>query len=286
MMVTVGHGLHTYDVVHGWGTLPPGWSLGPVAAVTVDADDNVYVVNRSERPVIVLSREGDYLRSWGTGRFKSVHGIAFARDGSLWLADRGDHTVKNFSTAGAHLRTLGLPDTPAPEGEPFNGPTDVAVAANGDLYVSDGYGNNRVHVFRSDGVYLKSWGDAGVGEGDFNLPHSIAIHRDGRVMVADRENHRIQVFDLDGKHLDTWTDFIQPAGLHVGRDGTVYVAELRNRVTMVDPWGRIIARWGRRPSTEPGLFVAPHAVCVDSHGDLYVGEVDDVGRIQKFARVT
>ena len=283
MAVTVGSGNHVYEVAEDWAKLPAGWEFTQVAGLAVDTEDNVFVFNRSEHPVVVLDRNGHYRRSWGEGRFPCAHGMCFARDGSLWLADSQDHTVKHFSAAGAHLQTLGTGGVPGAEGEPFNRPTDVAAAPNGDLYVSDGYGNSRVHVYNSRGEYLKSWGRPGVGNGGFNLPHNIWVHTDGRVFVSDRENHRIQIFDLDGKHLDTWTDFIQPTDIYIAA-GAIYVAELRNRVTILDLSGRILARWGRVPSREPGMFIAPHAIRTDSHGDLYVGEVLEGQRVQKFIR--
>lgn len=288
MAVTVGSGKYTYEVVENWAKLPAGWVFKQVGALAVDGEDNVYVFNRSEHPVIVFDRDGNFQRSWGEGHFPSAHGMCFANDGTLWLADSADHTIKHFTKYGEHIRTLGTKDTPGADGEPFNRPTDVTVAANGDLYVSDGYGNSRVHVFTKDGDYKTSWGQTGrlpgVWNGDFNLPHNIWIHKD-LVYVADRENHRIQIFDLLGKHLDTWTDFIQPTDIYVDGDETVYVAELRNRISIADLSGRVIARWGRFQTSEPGMFYAPHGIWADSHGDLYVGEVLEGQRVQKFRRV-
>ena len=284
MPITVGSGKYMYEVVEGWGKLPEGWEFKQVAGVAVDREDNVHVFNRSPHPVIVFDRSGKFLRSWGEGQFKNAHGITIAADGSFWLADNGDHTVKHFSADGKHIVTLGTPGVEAQPGEPFRKPTDVAAAPNGDVYISDGYGNSRVHVYSPDGKLKKSWGQPGVGEGDFNTPHNIWVDRKGRVLVADRENHRVQVFDLDGRHLATWPDFIQPTDIHVDKDGTVYVAELRNRVTICDGKGRVLSRWGRVPTADPGHFRAPHGIWVDSHGDLYVGEVLEGQRIQKFRR--
>jgi sugar lactone lactonase YvrE len=284
MEVTVGSGRYTYELVEGWGKLPDGWEFKQVAGVAVDRNDNVIVFNRSAHPVIVFDREGKFLGSWGEGQFKSAHGIALAADGSVWLADNGDHTVKHFTADGKHILTLGTQGVEAEPGKPFRRPTDVAVAPSGDVYISDGYGNSRVHVYSQDGSYKKSWGQPGVGDGDFNLPHNIWVTRQGRVLVSDRENHRVQVFDLDGRHKETWPDFIQPTDIHVDRDGTVFVAELRNRVTICDSKGRVLARWGRVPTRDPGYFMAPHAIWADSHRDLYVGEVLEGQRIQKFRR--
>jgi DNA-binding beta-propeller fold protein YncE len=213
--------------------------------------------------------------------------MCFGNDGSLWLADNGNHTVKNFTADGKHIRTLGTEGV-AKNGEPFNKPTDVAVAPNGDVYISDGYGNTRVHVFSAAGKYKFSWGQTvgmpGVWNGDFNLPHNIWIHK-SLVYVADRENHRVQVFNLDGSHRETWTDFIQPTDIFIDSNDIAYVAELRNRISIADLSGKVITRWGRYPTADPGMFRAPHGIWVDSHGDLYVGEVLEGQRIQKFKRV-
>ena len=288
MAITVGSGDYRYELVENWAQLPAGWVFKQVGAVAVDPDDRVYVFNRSEHPVIVFDRDGGFIAAWGEGHFPSAHGMCFAQDGSLWLADSVDHTVKNFTTGGEHIRTLGTKDSPGGDGEPFNKPTDVAVASNGDLYISDGYGNNRVHVYTADGQYKSSWGQKGdlpgVWPGDFNLPHNIWIHND-LVYVADRENHRVQIFDLAGNHTGTWTDFIQPTDVFIDGNDTVYVAELRNRISIADMSGNVVSRWGRFPTDEPGMFYAPHGIWVDSHGDLYVGEVLEGQRIQKFKRL-
>jgi DNA-binding beta-propeller fold protein YncE len=283
----VGTGKFTYELVPGWAKLPAGWEFKQVAGVAINDRDEVHVFNRSPHPVIVFDRDGNFLRSWGDGHFKSAHGICFARDGSVWLADNVDHTVKHFTADGKPIRVLGTMDKPGQDGEPFNKPTDVSVAPNGDVYVSDGYGNHRVHVFTADGNYKFSWGQrgpVGVGVGDFNTPHNIWVHRD-RVYVADRENHRVQIFTLDGKHVETWTDFIQPTDIYIDREETVYVAELRYRVTICDIRGKVLSRWGRFQTKEPGMFWAAHGIWTDSRKDLYVGEVLEGQRIQKFRRV-
>lgn len=284
MTVTVGSGKYTYELVEGWAKLPAGWEFKQVAGVAVDKADNVLVFNRSEHPVMVFDRSGKFLESWGEGQFKSAHGLAIAADGSVWLADNGDHTVKHFTADGKHILTIGKVGIEAEPGFPFRKVTDVSLAPNGDVYVSDGYGNSRVHVYSPDGKYKKSWGQPGVGDGDFNLPHNIWVTRDSRVLVSDRENHRVQVFDLDGKHMTTWPDFIQPTDIYEDSSGTLYIAELRNRVSICSPDGKVLARWGRVPTKEPGYFIAPHAIWADSHGDLYVGEVLEGQRIQKFRR--
>lgn len=280
-MTVVGTNKHTYRIIPDWPQLPGGWELDQVPGVAVDEDDNVYAFTRSEHPIIVFDSDGRYLDSWGEGLFAGAHGMRFAPDGTLWLVDHRDHTIKRFTKEGDHLQTLGTPGVAGEQGDPFNLPTDVHVDVDGRIYVSDGYGNSRVHVFSAHGDHIRSWGREGVGEGDFNTPHNVWVHRN-RVYVSDRENSRIQIFDPTGVHLDTWTDFILPTAIYIDAEDAMYVAELRNRVTIVDLQGRVLGRWGRFPSREPGQFIAPHGLVVDSTGAIYVSEVMEGRRIQKF----
>ena len=283
-MVIVGQGSLTFEALGEWGRLPEGWSYTFVPAVATDSQDNLFVFNRGEHPVIVLDREGNFLRAWGEGVFKTPHGMCIGPDDSVYLVDAGNHTVRKFTPEGRLLMTLGTEDVPGVKGNPFNKPTDVAVAPDGSIYVSDGYGNSRVHRFAPDGRHLTSWGSPGAEPGEFNLPHSVAVAPDGRVFVADRENHRIQIFTPEGRFLEVWEGLRQPADVFIDRRGIVYVAELQARVSIYDLKGNLLARWGGEPSKETGGFVAPHGLCVDSRGDLYVGEVLQGQRLQKFAR--
>lgn len=271
-MVIVGTGNLTYDVVEDWGQLPRGWRFKQVAGVAVDAEDRVYVFTRSPHPVIVFNREGRFITSWGEGHFSVAHGICIGPDGCVYLADSKDHTVKKFSGEGDLLITLGTKDTPS-EQEPFNRPTNVALAPDNTIYVSDGYGNARVHKFSPEGRLLLSWGAPGKGRGEFNTPHSLAVDKTGRVFVCDRENHRIQVFTPNGEYIAEWGGLLLPADIHIDKADVVYVAELQSRVSVFTLDGRLLARWGFEKSRVPDKFFAPHGVCTDSRGDLYVGDV-------------
>jgi len=291
-MVALGTADYTYQVAEGWGKLPDGWSFKEAAAVGVDSKDNVYVFNRGEHPMIVLDREGNFLRSWGDGVFPRAHGITMMPDDTIFCTDDGDHTVRKCTLDGQVLLTLGISGQPAGfmSGDPFNRCTHVAMdPANGDFYVSDGYGNARVHKYSPDGKLLFSWGESGTGPGQFNIAHNICTDKDGWVYVADRENHRIQVFDRSGKFETQWVNMARPCGMYIDRSGEqrVYVGELGvaigsndqafglgPRVTIMDIEGNVLARLGDGPeSEEPGRFIAPHGVSVDSRGDIYVGEV-------------
>ena len=201
-----------------------------MAAVGVDAQDRVYAFNRGAHPMVVFDREGNFLRSWGEGVFHRPHGVHVAPDDTLWLTDDGDHTVRHCTLDGKVLLTIGIPGTPAPymSGEPFHRCTHTALSPQGDLYVSDGYGNARVHKYAPDGRLLLSWGEPGTDPGQFNIPHNICCDGDGWVYVADRENHRIQVFDGNGRFETQWHDMHRPSGLHLerGGEGRFYVGEI------------------------------------------------------------
>ena len=292
-MVALGTAPYTYEVDEWWGKLPDGWSYKEAAAVGVDANDNVYVFNRGEHPVIVFDSAGNFLRSWGEGTYPRAHGVTIAPDDSIFLTDDGDHTVRKCRLDGTVLFTVGISGKPAPfmSGDPFNRCTHVAIDPHtAEFYVSDGYGNARVHKYSPEGKHLFSWGESGTGPGEFNIAHNIATDKDGWVYVADRENHRVQIFDKTGKFETQWTDMARPCGLYIdstGGDQKVYIGELGvaivpnheafglgPRVSILDIKGNILARLGDGPESEaPGRFIAPHGICINSKGDIFVAEV-------------
>ena len=292
MPAVLGSGAYRYEVHDAWAQLPPGRKFNAdVAAVGVDAQDRVYAFNRGRHPMVVFDRDGNFLRSWGEGVFHRAHGVHVAPDDTLWLTDDGDHTVRHCTLDGKVLLTLGIPGSPKPymSGEPFHRCTHTALSPEGDLYVSDGYGNARVHKFSPDGRPLLSWGEPGTDPGQFNIPHNICCDADGWVYVADRENHRIQVFDGRGRFETQWHDMHRPSGLHLerGREGRFYVGEIGGalpvnydvpnigpRIAIYSHAGQRLARLGAGiAGLEPGRFVSPHGLAVDSRGDIYVGEV-------------
>ena len=231
-MALLGSAEFTYEVSgEDWGSLPNGWTYKEATAVAVDSRDNVYVFNRGGHPIIVYDRDGNFLRSWGDETFTNPHGVAVGPDDATYCADTGDHTVRKFTPDGKLLMTLGTKDRPAPEmsGDPFNKPTHLAVdPRNGDLYVSDGYGNARVHKYSSDGRLLSSWGDSGTDPGQFNTVHNVAVDRDGWVYIADRDNRRVQVFDSNGRYETQWVNLSRAATVYVDTRADrqlVYVGE-------------------------------------------------------------
>ena len=281
-----------YEVVEGWGKLPEGWIFTQVAGVAVNSQDRVYVYNRGEHPLIIFDREGNFLTSWGEGLplrkggqgvvlTRGGHGIFIDDDDYVYLADRAMQTVMKFTSEGKRLLTLGT-EGQANEGKPFNNLTDVALSPSGEIYVSDGYGNSLVHKFSADGTLLLSWGEPGSEAGQFNLPHSVWVDRQERVYVADRENHRIQIFTSEGEFITMWTGFRQPTDLFIDDDDKLYISELQHRVSIVNLDGEILSRLGGEQSDAPGQFIAPHGVWTDSQNSLYVGEVLEGQKIQKF----
>jgi DNA-binding beta-propeller fold protein YncE len=310
-----GTGKHSYELNDSWAKLPEGWRFNDVGGLSIDAEDRIYVLNRGGHPVVVFDREGNLLASWGEGLFKRPHGGCVGPDGSVYCTDDGNHTVSKFTPDGKLLMTLGKRDQPSdtgyvlqPElaaslatikrgGAPFNRPTGVALSSSGDIYVSDGYGNARIHKFTPDGTLLFSWGEPGAAPGQFCLPHSVRVDKQDRVWVCDRENSRIQIFNAQGEFLTQWADVGgKPTDLFFGRDGIVYVSiksrELPHGVSIFTLDGKLLARWGDTEA-RAAMFWSPHAIVVDSRGDIYIGEIRhemakvDAGprALQKFTKV-
>ncbi len=313
-------GERQYELVRGWGDLPDGWVWGQVGAVAVDSEDQVHVFTRNEHPYMVFDKSGKLLDSWGEGIFEDAHGMCITPDDTVYFVDRNPQIVLKFNKQGKHRLTLGhrnqpsdtgythdqrLPAGPLASGggmpdmngvghpgPPFHHPTDVSISAGGEIYVSDGYRNCRVHKYAADGTLLHSWGEVGHAHdlrdttdspGHFHTVHSVWEHK-GRVYVADRENNRIQIFTPDGTYITTWTGFLRPTKLFVDKEDIMYVAELEDRVSIVDLQGNVIGRFGSERSHDPGKFWGPHGIWTDSAGDLYVAEVLEGRRLQKFAR--
>jgi sugar lactone lactonase YvrE len=258
----LGTGEHRYRVVENWAKLPDDWQLTDVASVGVDSKDRIYVFNRGEHPMIVFDRDGNFIKSWGEGLFSRAHGLHIDADDNLYCTDDGDHTVRKCSVDGKVLLTIGIPKKPAAymSGEPFHRCTHTALSPKGEIYVSDGYGNACVHKYSPDGKLLKTWGEPGSDPGQFNIVHNIVTDADGWVYVADRENHRVQVFDGNGKYEAQWNNLHRPCALcrcGGGKNPTFIVGELGPgmpvnlkmpnlgpRLTFVDARGKRIARLG------------------------------------------
>lgn len=293
-----------YVAENHWARLPPSLSWRDAVAVACDSRERVFVFNRGEHPVAIFDRSGTFLGAWGEGVFRRPHGLTIALDDSVWCTDDFDHTVRKFTLEGELLLTLGISGRPSDTGAtsvdfrtirraagPFHYPTNLALSHKGEIFVSDGYGNARIHKFSADGRFLFSWGEPGGGPGQFRIPHGIAVDQHGTVYVADRENSRIQLFTSDGRFTDEWRDVARPCQVFVDAAERVLVAELGfragmwpgisppavdspgGRLSIFDRSGTLLARWGGHHPSGPGDFFAPHGLCVDSRGGIYVAEV-------------
>ena len=288
-MTTIGSGDFTYEVVDNWAKLPDGWTIGQ-AEPACDSQDRVYIFNRSDHPLMVFDCEGNFLSEWGKEYLTDAHGIYISGEDLIYLPVRESHAIVKCTLDGKPLMTMGIWDTPSdtggarPDGTmwkaagPFNRCTDIALAPNGDLFVSDGYANSRVHKFSPEGKLLHSWGRPGKrGPGEFHIPHGIWVHWDGRVMVCDRENNRIQLFTGDGEYLGMWTDLARPCDIFVDSAGIAYVVELDAFMTILNMDGEVLAK------LDIGA-AGGHAVWADSHGDLYIGHNQEGRRLVKLVR--
>lgn len=301
MATTVGSGKHTYEANVDWAKVPQGWNA-PMAALTVDSQDRVYGFNRGEHSVIVFDKNGEYLYAWGEGMFVFPHCIFADPHDNIWVVDRDRCQIFKFNTKGELLMTLGTrgsrSDTGADNttfsstnyklvthaGGPFNMPTGVAVDEENNIFITDGYANCQVHRFSAEGKHLYSWGAPGTGPGQFMLPHGVWLDRRGRVLIADRQNDRVQVFTREGEFITQWTKLIGPATFWVDEEDTVYVPEHNGGMfSVLNLDGELLARWGSEKSLKC------HGVGADSEGNLYfvqpvAGEGSAGRRIVKYNR--
>tara|TARA_Y100000590_G_scaffold470705_1_gene668057 strand:- start:5134 stop:6084 length:951 start_codon:yes stop_codon:yes gene_type:complete len=301
-----------YKPVESWAKLPKGFSWKEVASVAIDSDEKIYVFNRGAHPIIIFDKYGNFLNSWGEGLFVRPHGLTLGPDNSLFCIDDGDHTVRKCTLDGDVLFTIGSPNNPAEpySGNPFNRCTDVAIdPKTNDIYISDGYMNAKIHVYSAEGKYKFSWGTPGVAPGEFNIPHNIAIDKDSYVYVADRENHRVQIFNSSGEFEGQWNNIHRPCALYISSDQEFYIGELGwglpvnranpnigPRISVLDSKGNVLSRIGHLGwGLEKGQFLAPHGISLDKDKNIYLGEVSwtnlntvngkDPGQVRSFQKL-
>ena len=291
-MTTVGSGNYTYEVVENWARLPEGDTFAMVSAIATDSQDRVFAFQRKDPPILIFDRDGNLLDSWGNGAFTFAHGIYIDDEDTVYLTDRDNSVCLVYTIDGKPIQMLGRHGVHSDTGcenpgdlcprsaGPFNYPAELVPSPSGDLYVADGYRNARVHRFSWDGQLKQSWGEPGKSEaGHFHLPHSLLIHND-TIFLCDRENHRMQLFSLDGEFITIWDDIQRPMDISADSEGNLVVSEgsvndSSARVSVLDTSGNVLARFDCRG---PG-----HGSWVDSRGDIYVGLSDGTG-IDKFVR--
>ena len=303
-MTRVGSGKYTYELIDNWGNLPTGWTLGRAVGVAVDSKDTVYVIRAKKNPpadppVIVFDVEGNYLDAWGSDAVVEPHGMYIDADDVAYMTDLEDHVAMKYNLRGRPVMALGnrgLPsDTGCEElggkvlraGEPFNAPTGMVDSPSGDLYVSDGYCNCRVHRFTADGKYISSWGEPGnTAPGEFHMPHAVWIDREGNVYVVDRNNSRVQVFTGTGQFLSQWTDMEYPTGIWMDSEETVYVCEgSSHRPVTPTPTPRISIR-DKQGNLLESLYAPspPHWIYGDSQGSLYLARPYGLQPVAKYEK--
>jgi peptidylglycine monooxygenase len=257
----------TYEVIRNWAPLPAAIAPARISTAAVDSAGRLYALRRGgDPPVVVFSPQGEFLRGFGDGLVFDAHGIAIDCDDRVFVVDRDAHHVICFSLQGEVLFTLGDRHQPRWEA-PFNHPTDVAVARDGEIYVSDGYGNGRVHCFARDGAHRLSFGGVGHGEGQFMTPHALIIDAQNRVLVVDRENNRVQWFDRQGGWLGQYDGLCRPMDLLERDDGVILVTDIVPSLGAFAPDGRRLGR--ARPSLN-----GAHRVAGDHAGNIYLVEID------------
>jgi DNA-binding beta-propeller fold protein YncE len=297
-----------YGADPNWPQRSEGEKWRYVTGVAVDAKDQVWIVNQLTPQVQVFDQSGKLVDSWGQGFFKAPHFLRIDHEGNVWIADYERHIVQKFTPRGERLLVLGTPDEPGNDESHMNGPTDMAISPSGEIFVSDGYRNDRIIHFDNTGRFLKAWGQRGVRAGELSQPHSIAMDSMGRLYVAERNNCRIQIFSQTGKSLGQWRNLLNPWGIWITPTDEIYVCgsspkrwgttgNLGNPPTdqlvmKLNPDGKI-QELNTLPLLKEGTLVPgevdwAHGIAVDSQGNLYIGDVADNSaehRVQKFRRL-
>ena len=288
-----------YRAVENWARLPQGIEWGQVISVDPDTRGNIWVFHRKDPAILEFDASGKLVKSFGTG-FVQAHGLTVDRDGNVWVTDaqgkdgKGQQVIK-FSPEGKVLMTLGKAGVAGAGPDTFNGPSDVVVAANGDIFVADGHGgdtNARIVKFSKDGKFIKAWGKKGSGPGELDSPHSMTMDSKGRLFVADRSNSRIQIFDQDGKFIDQWKQFGRPSGIFISKDDTLYSVDSQSD-EKTNPGVKRGIRIGSAKDGSVKAFIADaskdpqialaEGVSADAKGDVYAAGVSSTA-LHKFVK--
>ena len=294
---------NTYRAGDNFGQLPADRKLGSAIGVEIDRDGkSLWVFDRcsandcagsSVAPIMKFDPSGKLVASFGAGMFSFPHGLAVDRDGNVWVTDGKSHIVVKFAPDGKVLMTLGHKDAPGNGNDSFNSPSDVAIAANGDIIVADGHGgktNDRIVKLSKDGKFIKAWGRHGSAPGEFDTPHGIALDSSGRLFVADRVNSRVQVFDADGNFVAEWKQFGRPSGVFVDKNDILYVTDGQSDDKRNPGFKQGIrvgsAKDGKVTALIPpdATLGVPESVTVDEQGAIFGGFTDKKFAIKKFAK--
>jgi hypothetical protein len=305
----LGQGAHSYECIHDWGELPATIKYGNTHGVCQDSQGRIYIKHtvgkgsEKDDAIVVFDESGKFIRSWGAEFKGGAHGLHLNKEGNeefLYLADPSRGLLVKTTLEGKDVFRMGFPE----ESGAYNNageyhPTNVAVAPNGDFYVSDGYGKSWIHQYTAQAKYIRSFGGPGKERGQTSCSHGLMVDTRGPepvLVVADRSNRRLQYFTLDGRHIRFVTEELRaPCHFHQ-REGMLLIPDLESRVTLFDANNRLIVHLGDgthyngirdkpRDAFTPGKFVAPHSACFDHEGNIFVVEWVEVGRVTKLRRV-
>ncbi len=260
-----------YEAVPDFFQLPPGERFVEVAGVAVNSKGHIYVFHRGKHPLMEFDSSGKFVRSIADDLFATAHTVRIDAEDNIWTTDVGTHMVLKLSPDGRVLLSLGRMRTPGDDVLHFNQPTDVAFDREGNIYISDGEGNSRVLKFNKYGNVLLGLGMKGSGPGQFDLPHSIAIDGD-LVYVGDRENARIQIFDLNGRYLREWK-LGHPFGLFIAPDHFIYMSDaIAGRIVKINRDGKVVGVMDG-PPPDKGRHFDPHSLALDKDNSIFTAEV-------------
>ncbi len=289
-----------YEVAADWPQRAADITWAAVPGVAIDAEGNVWMFTRSAPSVQVYAADGRYLFGWGEA--PGAHGLKIDREGYVWTSDVTKHIVQKHKRDGTVLLTLGVEGEAGTDERHFFKPTDMAFASNGDLFVTDGYGNARVVHFTKDGKYLGAWGELGTADGQFSIPHAIVIDSKDRLYIADRNNARIQVYSVEGKLLDSWKHLLVPWSLLITNKDEIWVCGSspmtwsgallgcppKDQLVMkFDTNGKLLELQtfpkGNDGQEKPGELNWVHGIALDAKDNLFLGDINGK-RLQKFIR--
>lgn len=270
-------GENKYRVNRKWLQLPKNKQLGAVSGIAVDNKGQVYVLQRDHSFILIFSNDGALIGEWKNNEVNDGHNLRITPDGRVLVVDRDYHRVLVFSSSGELLQQIGDHKCPGRPGFPFNHPADIAINKDGDMFIADGYANHCIHHFNSAGELIKSWGKVGKGPGEFSVPHSVVITKHGKLLVADRENGRLQMFNQCGEFIKEITDLRRPMAIDQDADGFIYVTDQTPRIIAYDANGEIIGS-----CRSFGNY--SHGIAVDSNGNIFTAEMNP-NFVTKFEKI-